>query len=108
MRLTRSCENATVLSGSFLHAEDPWLSLREDEIERANGTRGIYGVVDKHDCAAILPIDGDHIWPVEQYRYTIGERALELPQGGWESEINNPEDSRAVSCAKRPASSPAA
>ena len=65
MRLTRSCENATVLSGSFLHAEDPWLSLREDEIERANGTRGIYGVVDKNDCAAILPIDGDHIWLVE-------------------------------------------
>jgi hypothetical protein len=92
MRLTRSCENATVLSGSFLHAEDPWLSLREDEIERANCTRGIYGVVDKHDCAAILPIDGDHIWLVEQYRYTIRERALELPQGGWESEIDNPEE----------------
>jgi ADP-ribose pyrophosphatase len=58
-----------------------WLSVREDAIERANGARGIYGV-----------IDGDHIWLVEQYRYTIGERALELPQGGWESEIDNPEE----------------
>ena len=58
-----------------------WLSVREDAIERPNGTHGIYGVVDKHDCAAILPIDGDHIWLVEQYRYPIGERALELPQG---------------------------
>jgi hypothetical protein len=48
-----------------LHAEDPWLSLREDEIERANGTRGTYSVVAKHDCAAILPIDGDYIWLVE-------------------------------------------
>ena len=69
-----------------------WMRVREDAIERANGARGIYGVVDKHDCAAILPIDGDHIWLVEQYRYTIGARALELPQGGWESEIANPEE----------------
>jgi ADP-ribose pyrophosphatase len=71
---------------------NPWLSVREDDIERPNGTHGIYGVVDKHDCAIILPIDGDHIWLVEQFRYTIGERALELPQGGWESEIDNPEE----------------
>src|ERR1700760_2746800 len=70
---------------------NPWLRMREDEIERSNGTRGIYSVVDKHDCAVILPIDGDHIWLVEQYRYTIGERALELPQGGWEAEDVDPE-----------------
>jgi ADP-ribose pyrophosphatase len=69
-----------------------WMSVREDAIERSNGAPGIYGVVDKHDCAVILPIDGDHIWLVEQYRYTIGARALELPQGGWESEIASPED----------------
>lgn len=69
-----------------------WLTLREDQIERTNGTQGIYGVVDKHDCAIIIPIDGDHIWLVEQFRYTIGARALELPQGGWEAEIDNPEE----------------
>jgi hypothetical protein len=39
-----------------------------------------------------IPIDGDHIWLVEQYRYTIGERAIEFPQGGWESEIDSPEE----------------
>jgi ADP-ribose pyrophosphatase len=68
-----------------------WLRLREDAIERTNGTHGIYGVVDKQDCAVILPIDGDHIWLVEQFRYTIGERALELPQGGWEADNVDPE-----------------
>ena len=68
-----------------------WMRVREDAIERANGAQGIYGVVDKHDCAAILPIDGDHIWLVEQYRYTIGARALEIPQGGWETEDVDPE-----------------
>src|ERR1700760_3409392 len=71
---------------------NPWLRMREDEIERANGARGIYSVVDKQDCAVILPIDGDHIWLVEQFRYTIGERALELPQGGWEADNVDPEE----------------
>ena len=68
-----------------------WFSLREDAIERSNGTHGIYGVVDKPDGAVILPIDGDHIWLVEQFRYTVGERALELPQGAWASDNVDPE-----------------
>jgi hypothetical protein len=32
------------------------------------------------------------VWLVEQFRYTIQERALELPQGGWEMEVENPEE----------------
>jgi 8-oxo-dGTP pyrophosphatase MutT (NUDIX family) len=69
-----------------------WMSVREDEILRSNGQRGIYGVVEKHDGAIILPIDEGRVWLVEQYRYTIGERALELPQGGWEMEVEDPEE----------------
>lgn len=68
-----------------------WMRVREDAIERADGGQGIYGVVEKQDCAIILPIDGEHIWLVEQYRYTIGERVLELPQGGWEADNVDPE-----------------
>ncbi|MGO9435847.1 MAG: NUDIX domain-containing protein [Terracidiphilus sp.] len=69
-----------------------WMRLREDEILRSNGQRGIYSVVDKDECAIILPIDNDRIWLVEQFRYTIQQRALELPQGGWEEEISDPEE----------------
>ena len=73
-----------------------WMRVREDDILRSNGMPGIYGVVEKDDAAIIIPIDTTsdpaHIWLVEQYRYTIGERALELPQGGWEMEIDNPEE----------------
>jgi ADP-ribose pyrophosphatase len=69
-----------------------WLRLREDEIERSNGARGIYGVIDKDDCAVILPIEGETIYLVEQYRYTIGKRAMELPQGGWETADIDPEE----------------
>ena len=69
-----------------------WMRVREDDIVRSNGHRGIYGVVEKDDAAIIVPIDGERIWLVEQFRYTIQQRALELPQGGWEMEVENPED----------------
>jgi ADP-ribose pyrophosphatase len=69
-----------------------WMRVREDEILRSNGQKGIYGVVEKHDGAIILPIDDGRIWLVEQFRYTIQEQALELPQGTWEREIEDPED----------------
>jgi len=69
-----------------------WMRVREDEILRGNGEKGIYGVVEKHDAAIILPIEGSRIWLVEQFRYTVQERAIELPQGGWEMEIENPEE----------------
>jgi 8-oxo-dGTP pyrophosphatase MutT (NUDIX family) len=61
-----------------------WMTVREDEIERDNGARGIYGVVEKYDSAIILPIDGDQVYLVEQYRYPIGENSLEFPQGSLE------------------------
>jgi ADP-ribose pyrophosphatase len=69
-----------------------WLRLREDQILRSNGKQGIYSVVDKDECAIILPIEAGRVWLVEQYRYTIQERALELPQGGWEMEVADPEE----------------
>jgi len=69
-----------------------WMRVREDEIIRSNGEKGIYGVVDKEDGAIILPIDQGRVWLVEQFRYTIQERAIELPQGGWEMAVEDPED----------------
>jgi ADP-ribose pyrophosphatase len=81
----------TTLSSREIY-RNPWMRLREDEILRSNGKRGIYGVVEKDEAAIILPIDGDRIWVVEQFRYTIQERAIELPQGGWEMTVENPED----------------
>jgi len=81
----------TTLSSREVY-RNPWLRVREDEILRSDGKRGFYGVVDKDDCAIILPIDHGRVWLVEQFRYTIQERALELPQGGWEMQVENPEE----------------
>ena len=65
--------------------ENKWLRVREDKIRRSSGNEGIYGVVEKPNFAIILPIEGNTVFMVEQYRYTIKERQLELPQGAWES-----------------------
>ena len=62
-----------------------WMRVREDQIERSNGTQGIYGVVDKDPCAVIIPLDGDSLYLVEQYRYTVQHHCMEFPQGGWET-----------------------
>jgi ADP-ribose pyrophosphatase len=81
----------TMLSSREVY-RNQWMRLREDEILRSNGKKGIYGVVEKEDAAIILPVDHGRVWLVEQFRYTIEERALELPQGGWEMEVADPEE----------------
>lgn len=69
-----------------------WMTVREDEIERDNGTRGIYGVVEKCDSAIVLAIDRPWIYLVEQYRYPIGAKSLEFPQGSLETNNVDPSE----------------
>ena len=74
---------------------NPWTSVREDVIERANGQRGIYGVIDKDPASIIIPLeqtpDGEFLYLIEQFRYTVGGRYAEFPQGGWETADVDPE-----------------
>ena len=58
-----------------------WMTVREDTIERADGSEGVYGVVDKPDYALVIPLDGEHLHLVEQFRYPLGLRRWEFPQG---------------------------
>ncbi|MEE6175692.1 NUDIX hydrolase [Mycobacterium sp. 050134] len=60
---------------------NPWLVLREDEIRRPDGSAGIYSVVDKQAYALVLPYDGSRFRLVEQFRYPLGARRWEFPQG---------------------------
>ena len=73
-----------------------WTSVREDVIERANGQRGIYGVIDKDPACIVIPLEstpeGDFLYLIEQFRYTVKARFLEFPQGGWEQADVIPED----------------
>ncbi len=58
-----------------------WLTLREDDIRRPDGSSGIYAVVDKPTYALVIPQDGDRFHLVEQFRYPLGLRRWEFPQG---------------------------
>lgn len=58
-----------------------WLTLREDDIRRADGSRGIFAVVDKPVYALVIPCDGHRFQLVEQFRYPLGRRCWEFPQG---------------------------
>ena len=75
---------------------NPWTSVREDVIERANGQRGIYGVIDKDPACIVIALDvtveGEFVYLIEQFRYTVGKRYWELPQGGWEDADAVPEE----------------
>ncbi len=70
------------LSTKVVYA-NAWMTVREDAIERADGSPGIYGVVDKPDFAVVAAIENGVIHLVEQFRYPLGRRFLELPQGSW-------------------------
>jgi 8-oxo-dGDP phosphatase len=58
-----------------------WLTLREDGIRRADGSSGIYAVVDKPTYALVIARDGERFHLVEQFRYPLGLRRWEFPQG---------------------------
>lgn len=61
--------------------QNNWLTIREDDIQRPDGSTGIYAVVDKPTYALVIPRDGDRFHLVEQFRYPLGLRRWEFPQG---------------------------
>jgi 8-oxo-dGTP pyrophosphatase MutT (NUDIX family) len=75
---------------------NPWTSVREDIIERSNGKRGLYGVLDKDPACIVIPLEttpaGEFLYLVEQFRYTVQATFKEFPQGGWEQAEVDPEE----------------
>ena len=72
---------------SRLVYENRWMRVREDRVRRADGSDGVFGVVDKEDFALIVPRESDgSLWLVEQYRYPVGGRFWEFPQGAREDD----------------------
>jgi 8-oxo-dGTP pyrophosphatase MutT (NUDIX family) len=62
---------------------NPWIRVREDVIERDDGSAGLYGVVERPDFALVIPAERNGFWLVEQFRYPLGRRCWEFPQGTW-------------------------
>jgi 8-oxo-dGTP pyrophosphatase MutT (NUDIX family) len=62
---------------------NPWIRVREDVIERDDGSTGLYGVIERPDFGLVVPAERDGFWLVEQFRYPLGRRCWEFPQGTW-------------------------
>lgn len=64
--------------------ENPWLRVLHDEVDRPDGTPGIYGVVHFRSRAVGVVAVGDdgRLLLVGQHRYTLDEYSWELPEGG--------------------------
>lgn len=61
-----------------------WLTLFEDQIERSNGSAGIYAWIDKPPFAVVIPFDGTHVTMIRQYRYPNQRWSWEFPSGAVE------------------------
>ena len=63
--------------------QNPWISLREDQVITPSGRRGIYGVVEPYPAIGIVPITNDGFtYLIGQYRYTLNIYSWEIPEGG--------------------------
>jgi 8-oxo-dGTP pyrophosphatase MutT (NUDIX family) len=70
-------------TGSREVYRNPWIRVREDAVEHADGSAGIYGVVEKPHFALVLPYEDGGFWVVEEYRLPVGRRVPGFPQGTW-------------------------
>ena len=66
--------------------ENPWFTLREDQVINPGGGQNTYGHIQfRKKAIAIVPIDDDgNTWIVGQDRYTLGEYSWEVPMGASE------------------------
>jgi 8-oxo-dGTP pyrophosphatase MutT (NUDIX family) len=64
--------------------ENAWVTVWHDEVDRPDGSPGIYGVVHFANVAvgAVVVDDDDRVLLVGQHRYTLDEYSWEIPEGG--------------------------
>jgi 8-oxo-dGTP pyrophosphatase MutT (NUDIX family) len=70
------------LSSSVVYS-DNWTRLRRDEIERSDGSRGTYAVVQRDNFALVIPAENGGFHLVEEYRHPLGRRGWSFPQGSF-------------------------
>src|SRR4029079_10936430 len=75
--------------------ENRWMRVHEDLTERPDGTPGLYGGIEKPPAALIVPLDGEFVWLIEQWRHPLGARFWEFPQGAWEEDPDGAPESLA-------------
>ena len=73
--------------GSRIVYSNPWITVREDQVIRPDGEKGIYSVVDTRIATGVLAITpDDELYLVGQYRYATDEYSWEIVEGGAEGD----------------------
>lgn len=64
--------------------ENQWVTVWHDEVDRPDGSPGIYGVVHftNHAAGVVVLDDEDRVLLVGQHRYTLDAYSWEIPEGG--------------------------
>ena len=63
-------------TGSREVYRNPWIRVREDAVERDDGSTGVYGVVERAHFGLAIPAERDGFWLGEQFRHPLGRRSL--------------------------------
>ncbi|MDW5592881.1 NUDIX hydrolase [Conexibacter stalactiti] len=68
--------------------ENQWIRVREDQVVKPDGSRGIYGVIEVVNPAVFVVAltAREEVVLVELERYTIGRTSLEVPAGATDGE----------------------
>ncbi len=77
-----------VISSDVIY-KGKWLTLRKDQIIKADGVHGIYEVIERKDIVAVIPKESEFFYMVEQYRHAVKARSLEFP-GGFIDALESP------------------
>ena len=70
-----SIANVKTLESKIVY-QNKWMTVREDVVQRENGTTGIFGIVEKPDFAVIAAIENGNVCLVEQHRYPVRFKVL--------------------------------
>jgi ADP-ribose pyrophosphatase len=69
------------LSEKIIH-ENNWYKIAHKRFEMPNSVQGDYFVMQSRGASYIIPVKDGKIIMIEQYRYPINRRTIELPGGG--------------------------
>jgi 8-oxo-dGTP pyrophosphatase MutT (NUDIX family) len=67
--------------------KNPWMQIREDTIEKLDGSKGIYGVMESRDSVMVVVVNEENeIYLVNTFSYPSHSWNWELPGGGGDNE----------------------
>lgn len=80
-------ENPWKVTGTRIVYENPWITVREDQVIRPDGGPGIYGVIEAKVATGVVALTpGNEIYLVGQYRYPVNRYSWEIIEGGAEAD----------------------